>query len=164
MKQLCILFLIVVLFNSCHIYSFTGAAIEGKTINVHYIENNARNVIASYSSNFTERLRQKIQNQSALSQFNSDKADYDIQGSINGYDVSVAAIEGTETVSKNRLTISVEIKFENRLNDKNNFTQTFSRFADFNANQTLQQVADGLNEQISKELVDDIFNKAFVNW
>ncbi len=156
--------IITMLIQSCGVYSFTGAAIEGKTINVHFIENKARNIVPSLSATFTEKLRQRILSQTSLSQINSEEADYDIQGDITDYNISVASITGTETSSKNRLTISVSIEFINRKNEKNNFTQTFSRFADFNADQNIQTVENALIATISDQLADDIFNKAFVNW
>ena len=54
------IFFLLVLISSCRVYSFTGAAIEGKTINVHFIENKARNVVPSLAATFTEKLRQRI--------------------------------------------------------------------------------------------------------
>ena len=150
--------------QSCKVYSFTGAAIEGKTINIHFIENKARNIVPSLSASFTEKLRQRILSQTSLSQINSDETDYDLKGEITDYSVTVASITGTETSSKNRLTITVNIQFINRKNEKANFTQSFSRFADFNATQNIQTIETSLITTISDQLADDIFNKAFVNW
>lgn len=156
--------LFLLLLSSCGIYSFTGAAIEGKTINIHFIENNARTVVPSLSPTFTEKLRQRILSQSSLSQINNDKTDYDLTGTITAYDVSVASVSGNETSSKNRLTITVSIDFKNRLNEKGNFVQSFSRFADFSSSQNIQNVELKLISDISDQLADDIFNRAFVNW
>lgn len=159
--------LIIILFfclSSCGVYSFTGAAIEGKTINIHYIDNTARNVVPIASQTFTQKLQQRILSQTSLSQVNNDATDYTIQGSITGYEVSVAAISGNETSTQNRLTITVSIDFKNRINEKANFIQSFSRFADFSATQSLQSVEQVLINDISEQLADDIFNKAFVNW
>lgn len=150
--------------QSCNVYSFTGAAIEGKTINVHFIENKARNIVPSLAASFTEKLRQRILSQTSLSQINSDNTDYDVQGEITDYSVTVASITGTDISAKNRLTITVSIQFINRKNEKNNFSQSFSRFADFNADQNIQNVENALIATISDQLADDIFNKAFVNW
>ena len=122
--------------TSCGVYSFTGAAIEGRTINVHFIENNARTVVPSLSATLTEKLRQRILSQSSLSQVNNDMTDYDVSGAINGYDVTVASVTGKETSLLNRLTITVSITFKNKLNEKANFVQTFSRFADFSSEHT----------------------------
>lgn len=150
--------------SSCGVYSFTGAAIEGKTINIHFIENNARNVVPSLSPTFTQKLRQRIISQTSLSQINNDKTDYDISGTITNYDVSISAVVGTEVSTKNRLTITANIAFINRKNEKLNFTQSFTRFADFNASQTVQSVETQLINDISDQIVDDVFNKCFVNW
>ena len=150
--------------TSCGVYSFTGAAIEGRTINVHFIENNARTVVPSLSATLTEKLRQRILSQSSLSQVNNDMTDYDVSGAIIGYDVTVASVTGKETSLLNRLTITVSITFKNKLNEKANFIQSFSRFADFSSDQNIQNVEVKLISEISDQLADDIFNKAFVNW
>lgn len=156
--------LVAIFLSGCGVYSFTGAVIEGKTINIHFIENNARNVSPALSSTFTEKLRQRVLSQTSLAQVNAETTDYDLSGQITAYDVSVAAITGDQTSSKNRLTITVNIDFENRKNEKANFTQAFTRFADFNADQNIQSVETQLINTISDQLADDIFNKAFVNW
>jgi len=158
------IFILGISMSSCHVYSFTGAAIEGKTINIHFIENNARNAVPTLSPAFTQKLRQRIISQTSLSQLNNDLTDYDITGTITNYDISIAAVVGTETSSKNRLTITANIVFVNRKNEKLNFTQNFSRFAEFNASQNIQSVESQLIGDISDQLVDDIFNKCFVNW
>lgn len=154
----------MVVLHSCGVYSFTGAVIEGKTINIHFIENNARTIAPSLSSVFTEKLRQRILSQTSLAQVNTDATDYDVAGEITQYDISVASITGDQTSAKNRLTITVNIRFENRRNEKAGFTQTFTRFADFNSSQNIQSVENQLIATISDQLADDIFNKAFVNW
>ncbi len=159
-----VLFIVLLGMSSCGIYSLSGAAIAGETINIHFIENNAPTVAPSLSATFTEKLRQHITSLSSLTQVDNDKADFDINGSITTYNVTVASISGTETSARNRLTIGVNIVFENRLDEKKNFTKTFSRFADFNANQNFQTVENSLIEQIADQLKDDIFNQAFVNW
>lgn len=150
--------------TSCGFYSLTGAAVKGKTINIHFIENNAATIAPSLSATFTQKLRQHITSLSSLAQVDNDKADYDIQGAITTYNITVASITGTETSSKNRLTIGVKIDFVNRVEADKDFSQTFSRFADFDADQNFQSVENTLIEQISDQLKDDIFNRAFVNW
>ncbi len=151
-------------FSSCKIYSLTGANVEGKTINIAFIENNARNIVPNLSAVFTDKLRQRILSQTSLAQLNSQNVDYEMSGQITQYEISVASITGTETSARNRLTIAVEIEFISKLNTKNNFTQTFTRFADFPSSQNIQTVENQLIASISEQLADDIFNKAFVNW
>jgi len=164
-KGLFLFFLpIIIVLSGCGVYSFTGASIEGSTINIRTLDNKARNVVPTLSPALTSKIRSRILSQTGLSPVNTETADYDISGAITQYNVSVTGVQNTQTASQNRLTISIQIKFKNRLDEKANFTETFTRFADFAANQTLQSVEAKLIEEIGDQLANDIFNKAFVNW
>lgn len=156
--------LLTILCSACGVYSFTGASVEGKTINFHMLDNRARNVMPVLSATLTTKIRNRILSQTGLSPVNTEDADYDISGYISAYDVSVTAVQNTQTASLNRLTISVQIEFKNRKNAKGSFSQSFTRFSDFAASQALQTVENKLIEEIGTQLADDIFNKAFVNW
>jgi hypothetical protein len=156
--------LLLVSLAGCGVYSLSGATIEGKNINIHQLENKARNVVPSLSSTLTDKIKSRILSQTGLSPVNKDDADYDITGAITAYEVTVTGATNVQTATKNRLTLSLQITFKNRLNEKSNFTQTFTRFSDFDATQVLQNVESALIEDIGNQLADDIFNKAFVNW
>src|ERR1700761_955495 len=156
--------LLLIVLSGCGVYSFTGATIEGKNINIHLFENRARNVVPSLSATLTDKIRSRILSQTGLSPVTGNDADYDISGNITGYDVTVTGAQNTQQATKNRLTVSVAVTFKNRLNEKANFNQTFTRFSDFDATQTLQNVEGALINDIGNQLADDIFNKAFVNW
>jgi hypothetical protein len=131
---------------------------------MHQLDNKARNVMPSLSSTLTEKIRTRILSQTGLKPTTNNDADYDISGAVTTYAVTVTGAQSVQVASKNRLTISVEIIFKNRLNEKANFTQTFTRFSDFDASQILQNVEAALIDDIGTQLSDDIFNKAFVNW
>ncbi len=155
---------LILTLSGCGVYSFTGASIDGKNINIHTLDNKARNVVPTLSPSLTSKIRSRILSQTGLAPVNSEDADYDISGAITAYNVTVTGVQNTQTASTNRLTIAIQIKFQNRLDDKAGFTETFSRFADFPATQTLQSAEAGLIEEIGDQLANDIFNKAFVNW
>jgi len=150
--------------NSCKIYSFTGATIEGKTINILTFENRAPNVVPTLAPVISDKVRNKILSQTGLAAVNSENADYMIKAAITGYNVSISGLQGTTAASQNRLTITLEVDFTNKLDEKNNFKKSFSRFADFPATSQLNSVENGLIEEICSQLSDDIFNRAFVNW
>lgn len=156
--------ILALVITGCGVYSFTGASIQGKTINIHVMENRAQNIVPTLSSTLTEKVRSRILSQTGLAPVNSDNTDYDISGVINVYQVTVAGVQNTQQASQNRLTIGIQVTFKNRLNDKASFTQNFTRFADFPATQTLQSAESRLIDEIGTQLADDIFNKAFVNW
>jgi hypothetical protein len=157
-----LLLCIALIFSSCGIYSLSGANVEGKTIQIKFIENSASIVQPSLSPTLTEKIRSKILNQTSLSQSNG-KTDYEISGEITGYDVQATAVTN-DAASKNRLTITVAINFVNNINTKASFNRNYNKFADYTANQTLQAVEKNLIETISNDIADAIFNDAFVNW
>lgn len=158
------IFLMVFAVSSCGVYSFTGASVEGKTINFLTLENKARNVVPSLTVSLTNQIRNRILAQTGLSPLNNNEADYIVSGYVTAYDVTVTGVQNTQTASMNRLTISVNIDFKNNKNPKSSFQQSFTRYADFSANQALSSVESRLIEEIGRQLADDIFNKAFVNW
>jgi hypothetical protein len=158
--------LLAISFAGCGVYSFSGASVEGKTIRFSVLENKARNVVPTLAPTLTEKLRSRILSQTGLAPVNSPSAgaDYEMSGTITTYEVTVSGVQNTQQASQNRLTIAVQIDFKNKLNPKSNFNQSFSRFSDFPASQSLQAVETRLIDDIGTQLADDVFNKAFVNW
>lgn len=157
---------IMILFSSCGVYSFSGASVDpgAQTVNVHYIENKAPYNNPTLSQKLTEGLRQKITSQARLTQVNSNQVDYVFTGAVTGYSTNTVAVQNVEQPATARLTITVKIDFKSNINPKNNFSQSFSRSADFAASKSLMDVQGALVDEISKQLIDDIFNRAFVNW
>jgi hypothetical protein len=135
---------------------------EVKTVRVDFIANRARYINPILSPKLTEKLRQKIVNQTRLSQTNGE-ADYVISGTITDYSVSTSGISNNQE-SSNNLNVTVNIVFKNRLDDKKNFESSITRNFPFPASQTLQQAEAGLSEDIIKNITDEIFNKIFSNW
>ena len=152
------------LLSGCGVYSLSGANIAGKTIRIQVLENRARYVSPTLNAALTEKIRARILSQTGLAPVNTETADYNLSGAITAYEVTVTGVQNTQQASQNRLTISVAVEFKNRLDPKGNFNQTFTRFTDFPASQTLQSVEASLIDNIGSQLADDIFNKAFVNW
>ena len=167
MKFIKVFFLFVssILFSSCVFYSFTGASIpEGaKTVSVKYFQNNASIVQPTLSGILTEGLQNKFTSQSNLTLVEKN-GDLHFEGQITAYSVSPIAIQSNETAALNRLTINVSVKFSNKMDPKQDFETTFSRFADYNRSKNLVEVEDELNKEITLAIIDDIFNKAVVNW
>ena len=61
--------------------------------------------------------------------------------------------------SKNRLNISVKVKFINNLDEENNYDKTFSRYVDYDSYQDFSTIEESLNEEIINQLIEDIFNE-----
>jgi len=155
-----------VLLTACGIYSFTGASIpaEAKTVSVQYFSNKAATVQPTLSQVFTERLKDVFVEQTNLT-LSENQGDLAFSGYISKYQIRPMAIKADETAGQNRLTIAVKVTYNNSFDAKSSFEQTFSRYRDYESSQMLSgELEVDLIEEITNELVEDIFNKAFVNW
>lgn len=145
-------------------YSLKDVSIppEIKTVRVLFIENKARYINPQLSPKLTDKLRQKIVNQTRLSQTNND-ADYEISGYISDYSVNTSGIS-QQQVASNNLNVTVHIIFKNRQDEKKNFEADVTRNFPFSASKSLSQAEAELNDQIVTNLTDEIFNRIFSNW
>lgn len=158
--------LLVFVIAGCRVnYSFTGASIspDVKTVTIDYFPNNAPLVVPVLSRSFTDALRDYFTSQTNLLLVDRG-GDLKLEGAITGYTVVPVAIQGNETAAMNRLTITIRVKFTNRKNEKQNFDNDFSRYLDFPSSQNLSSVQEQLIKEIDDQLIQDIFNKAVVNW
>jgi hypothetical protein len=135
---------------------------EAKTVKVNLFENRARYINPQLSPKLTDKLRQKIVNQTRLSQTNSE-ADYEISGVITDYSVSTSGISNQQA-SSNNLNVTVHIIFVNKVDVKRNFEADITRNFPFAASLSLQQAEAQLAEQLINNLTDEIFNRIFSNW
>lgn len=156
---------LALLCHSCGIYSFSGASIpaEAKTISVDYFPNHAQLVNPLLSDHLTNALRDAMTNQTTLDMVESD-GDLAFEGEIVDYNTVPTAITSGQTAAMNRLTVKVKVRFSNRLDETKDFEQTFSRYEDYPSDQELTSVQESLTSVIIEQLVEDIFNKALVNW
>jgi len=151
--------------SGCGVYSFTGASIDPdvKTFTVHFFPNQAQLVIPTLSQSFTEALKNKFRTGTSL-QLQESGGDLEFQGAITQYTITPIAAVANETAALNRITIAVDVEFTNHKNDKQSWHTTFSRYSDYPSNQDLNTVQLKLIDDINNQLVEDIFNKAVVNW
>lgn len=164
---LSILFAIILLgFTSCKVkYSFTGASIptEAKTVSIQYFPNNAPLVQPVLSQSLTEALKDRFLTETNLSLVEQN-GDLSFEGSITNYVVTPVAIQGDETAAMNRLSITIRVKFINKIDEKQNYENSFSRYEDYLSSSDLSVVEEELINTINIQLVDDVFNKAVINW
>ena len=164
------LYFILVFFviSGCKI-SLKGISIPPnmKTINVTVFENNAPLVVASLSAQFTEELKSKIRNETGLSLTTNDP-EATFSGNIIGYDIRPEAIQDNNNrqslAGANRLTIRINVKYVNNLDPKKSFEEPFEKFKVFKLSGNLQAQEPGLIKDVTAQLTEDIFNRAFAQW
>ena len=161
-----IILLIPVLFHGCRVtYSFSGASISPgvKTISIQYFQNRASLVQPALSQNLTDALIDKCKSQTSLS-FVNGLGDVNFEGEITDYNTRPLTVSADAQAAVNRFTITVRVEFTNAVDPDLSYEQTFSRFEDYDSALDLSQVEDELSRKIIEMIVEDIFNRAFVNW
>jgi hypothetical protein len=155
----------LVLLNGCGPYSFTGADTgAAKTFQVNFFPNNAQLIEPGIDILFTNSLQDLIQNQTNLSLVNSG-GDLTYEGEITEYRSSPMTATADQRAAQNRLTISVNVRYFNRLDEEKDFERRFSFFFDYPANQQLVGTTkDVAIETIYERLTLDIFNASLANW
>jgi hypothetical protein len=146
-------------------YSFSGASIPAKvkTISIQYFQNRASLVQPGLSQSLSEALIDKCKAQTNLSMVNQD-GDVSFEGEITDYNTVPLTVSADATAAMNRFTITVKVRFKNTVDPTLSYDQQFSRYKDYDSKLNLSQVENELSDEIIKLLVEDIFNKAFVNW
>lgn len=167
MRRRCLymVLLLALVCQGCGIYSFSGASIppEAKTVSVQYFPNQAQLINPTLSNDFTTALRDAMMNQTSLDMVDSG-GDLAFEGEITDYRTTPVAITAGQTAALNRLTITVNVRFVNVFDETKNFETRFSHYEDYPSEQDLNAVQESLTGTIIEALVEDIFNKALVNW
>lgn len=151
--------------HACGIYSFTGASIppQAKSFSVDHFPNHAPMVQPTLSQVFTDGLKDKFSRQTNLRLVNG-VGDLHFEGTITGYSVQPQSIGADDRAQQNRLTVSVRVRFVNEYEPDNDFEQTFARYYDYDSRRSLAEVENEAMDAIVEALVEDIFNRAVVNW
>ena len=158
----CLIFLIPA---GCGVYSFTGGSTgDAKTIQIDYFPNTAILVEPTLSQSFTLALQDLFLRQTNLKLTDSG-GDLHFEGEITQYRIIPIAATAEQTAAQNRLTIGVRVRFYNRLNEEDDFEQTFSFYSDYDGNlQLTGSVIESAYEEIFERLTQDIFNAAVAKW
>ncbi len=147
-------------------YKLNGSAIDYtvyRTVHVGEFPIRAALVYSPLQQMFENDLLDYITRNTRLQTIDG-ASDLDIEGEITGYNLTPQAVTEDAYASKTRLTITVRVKYTDSKKEGNDINQTFSAYRDFDASQMLNDVQEQLCQEISKELVELIFNATLGNW
>ncbi len=149
-------------------YTLSGASIppQAKTFSVAYFPNNATMVSTILSSEMTDQLKDIYLRRTRLTQV-TEGGDFAFEGEITNYTSTTAAVSSSSTNdygSLNRLTITVRVRFQNRIDEKSSFSKTFTAFEDYDSSKLLTEVESELVPSIVEQIVSDIFQESASNW
>lgn len=149
----------------CGAYSFTGGNTgDAKTIQIDFFPNRASLVEPTLSQRFTNDLQDLFTRQTNLTLVDTG-GDLIFQGEITGYRITPMSATANQTAAQNRLTVSVNVRFTNKLKEEDDFEQSFSFYSDYGADQQLiGGVLDAALAEILERITQDIFNASVAKW
>ena len=154
--------------GGCRIsYKLNGAAIDYTVYKTIYVSNfpiRAALVYPPLQQTFENELLDYISRNTRLRTVDTPNADLQLEGEITGYSLSPQAVTENAYASRTRLTIQVKVRYIDNKSEGKDIDQTFSAYRDFDSSEMLTDVQDQLCNEISKELVDLIFNATLGDW
>tara|TARA_R110002073_G_scaffold89852_5_gene212444 strand:- start:9091 stop:9600 length:510 start_codon:yes stop_codon:yes gene_type:complete len=155
---------ILLTFNSCWKYTFNGVDIgDAKTVQVDFFKNETP-FEPTLGNRFTKEMQDLFQRQTSLSLVPKN-GDLHFEGEITDYRINPMGATSQQTAAQNRLTITVNVRFYNKLKNKDDFEEQFSFYSDFDANSQLAgSILENALHQISERIIQDIFNASISKW
>lgn len=153
---------------SCKVsYQFNGASVDYnkiKTIDIQNFQNQALDVYPLLAQYFNQYLRDYYTRNTKLQVLENQPSDLELEGEITRYYLMPLAVQDNAYASQTRLTMEVRIRFRNNVNPDEDVEQTFSAYRDFPSDEVLTNVQDQLIEELTKDIVDQIFNATLSKW
>lgn len=159
--------MLLVVLAGCKVsYKFTGASIDYsvvRTISMETFQNRAAYQWGPMATMLNERLSDVFIQQTKLTQVQRG-GDLQLAGEITAYDQVNKSISSDGYSAMVQLKMTVNVRFTNNKNHKEDFERAFSATRDFDSSQLLDTVQEELVTQMINEIVDAIFNAAVANW
>ncbi len=153
--------------NSCPVsYSLGGGRkfADTVTVSVMPFTNSAPLAKATLTQTFADDLRDALLK--TRLKLVPKNGDLNYEGNVTGYAITPVSIQagGNNNASSNRLTITINVKYTDAVDEKLNFDASFSHYADYLSTQNLSSVEDDLIKQISDQIVQDVMNRSINAW
>lgn len=163
----------ILLFNvmqSC--YSFTGSSLspETKTIQINEFLNNAALNNPQLAQQFSTDIQNRFLQRTTL-KGTKENPDILIEGEITDYQISpttisspVNAAGGNIQAAQNKLTITVKVHYENKIEPDKSFDRTYSDEAVFASDLDINAIETAQVKLVNERLINKIFNDVVANW
>ena len=152
-KKILPILLLAFTFNGCKLqsisYSFSGVSLQH-----------------GEGSDFTEALKNYLRSRTNLTELTDNDGDIRFEGQITGFTQTPVDITADEIAAKNRLTISIRVKYTNTKDEsgKSDFDTSFSHYEDYGIDENYEAIEQDLIKKITEKIIEDIYNKALTNW
>ena len=157
----------VIIAQGCSVsYKFNGASIDytkTKTIQINDFPIRSSYVWGPMGPLFNNTLKDQYANHTRLVQVKKN-GDLKLEGEIVNYSQRNKSVSSEGYSAQTELTITVNVRFTNNANHKEDFEKQFSASQTYETTQSLNAVQEELVTQIIKDLVEQIFNATVANW
>ena len=147
-------------------YQFNGASInydEVKTIQINEFPVRSSYVWGPMASIFNNRLKDQFANNTRLGLVKRN-GDWKLEGEITRYEQRNKAVSSEGYSAMTELSMTVNVRFTNNKNHKEDFERQFSANTSYETTQSLSAVQEELVTQMVNDICDQIFNATAANW
>jgi DNA-binding protein Fis len=147
-------------------YTFNGASIDytkTKTIQIADFPIRSNYVWGPMASIFNNGLKDQYANHTKLIQVKRN-GDLKVEGEITRYEQRNKSVSSEGYSAQTELSMTVNVRFTNNAKHNEDFERQFTATASYETTQSLNAVQEELVTQMSKEIVEQIFNATVANW
>lgn len=167
MKNILFFSLFAFVMTTCTVsYQFNGASInyqETPDIEIRDFQNQALLIYPPLIQTFNEGVKDMFTRRTKL-KFTTVNPSMELEGEITRYDLTPLAVQENNLAAQTRLTMAVKYRFRNNKRPEQDKEETISAYRDFDSNLMLTDVQDNLIDELTKDIVDQIFNATMSNW
>lgn len=147
-------------------YRFNGGTIDYtqiKSISIADVTNRATIVYPTLAPSFTEQLKDRYTSRTKLDLVPVN-GDLSLECTITGYDIATMAVGADNYATRTSFTVTMQVKYTNSVNPDESFDRSFKAMRDFDRSEAFASVQDRLLEEITQDLLKQIFNATVENW
>ena len=159
-----VLFMASFFMSGC--YTFNGASIDytkTKTIQIADFPIRSNYVWGPMASIFNNGLKDQYANHTKLIQVKRN-GDLKVEGEITRYEQRNKSVSSEGYSAQTELSMTVNVRFTNNAKHDEDFERQFTATASYETTQSLNAVQEELVTQMSKEIIEQIFNATVANW
>lgn len=165
--QLALLFItfLVINFNGCCAYSFTGASVPPhlKSIAIPIADDRSGSGEPGLREKFTETLTQKFIDDNTLQVTDKSNANSVLDCTITSFTDAPSVVAAGESVTSRRITITVHATFRDLVKRKTVFDKDFSNYGDYKASGSPNDRENAITTAIDK-ITEDILLETVSGW
>lgn len=164
------LFSLFFMLTSC--YSFTGSSLspETKTIQIKDFPNNSALMNPNLAQQFSTDIQNRFLQRTTL-KGSTETPDILIEGEITDYTISPTTISSTVNApggniqaAQNKLTITVKVHYENKIEPDKGFDRTYSDEAVFSSDLDINAIEATQVKVVNERIINKVFNDIVANW